>query len=280
MRLSVLGIYDLENMSWTEVDEQQQASMPCFNWGHHPYFVFGDHGRLYHAGKIEKSAIQFYYTLDDTKLTLTPFATDGELFLYLIANSLYNDTEDELIERRANNDWYRRVVTISNDGEVTLVANLDGFVVSDGVIAGDFLYFTSFDDKSRSTRFDVLSINLTLDDPRQEPVLIRDDYVTSKLYQYQGQVLYHDLKQQILYNDEITINLDRDTQDIMIDDEVDMLAMKCETPEGPLELVFVDIPTGKVLGTYLNAINYVREGMDITIYGHGFIEHLSLAEEE
>jgi len=161
-----------------------------------------------------------------------------------------------------------------------LVANLDGFVVSDGVIAGDFLYFTSFDDKSRSTRFDVLSINLTLDDPRQEPVLIRDDYVTSKLYQYQGQVLYHDLKQQILYNDEITINLDRDTQDIMIDDEVDMLAMKCETPEGPLELVFVDIPTGKVLGTYLNAINYVREGMDITIYGHGFIEHLSLAEEE
>jgi len=277
MSTGLLGIYDLESLDWTSIDEQD-AFCQSFGWGNFPYIVFGKSKRLYHAGKIEESSLRFYYTLDDAKLSLTPFATDGELFLYIIADSYIDDTEDEFLKRIANNDWYRRVGTISEDGEFELFANLDGIGVDSGAIAGDYLYFTSYN--FTSDLYEVWSVDLTLNDPQQEPVLIRDDYTTFQLYQYQGQVLYLDFEQQILYNDEVTIRFNRDTSTIMIDNEADMLAMKVQVPGEANELVLMNIPSGEVLGTYRKAINYVREGTDITIYGYGFIEHLSLAEEE
>jgi hypothetical protein len=260
-----LGIYDLELMRWDEIDEQD-AFFQSFDWGNvYPYVVFGQNDRLFHAGKFTDTKLQFYFTLENKQQALTPFAADSNLLLYIIAQGV-----DE--------DCVRRIVTISEDGKLKLIADLDGMPVSGGVIAGDFLYFTSYNEDT--SLLDVWRINLTKPDTNQKPELIQKNYTSSRLYQYKRQVLFLDLEKQILYSDAITIELSQRADLIMIDDEVNILAEMYVNQDMKLELAFTDISSGQILGTYPGAINFTREGSVITIYGNGFIEELNLSEGE
>jgi len=262
-----LGFYNLELLQWNPIDSDvaQGAFFQGFGWGNiYPYFVFGQHERLFHAGKIAESTLNHSFTLENRKEALTPFATNGELFLYMI-------------EQVTEDDYIKRVVTISNDGKLELIANLDGLPVMDGVIAGNYLYFTC--PGENTDFFEIWRINLILNDPYQQPELIRNEYTTFRIYQYQGQVLFLDLERRILYNDEITIELSQRADLIMVDDEVSILVEMYVNSDMVLEIAFTDISSGEILGTFPGAINFIREGSIITIFGQGFIEHLDLQGE-
>jgi hypothetical protein len=262
-----LGVYDLDRFQWKSIDDAdaQDAFFQSFGWGNvYPYFVFGQHGRLFHAGKINEQKLYFNFTLDNEQESLAPFATDGELFLYMI-------------EQVTEEEFFKKVVTISSDGELKTIANLDGMPVMDGVIAGNYLYFTC--PVMDTDAFEVWSIDLTKNDPHQQTTLVREDYHSFKIYQYKGNVLFLDFEKQLLFNDEVTINLSQKSDLIMIDDEVNILAEQY-TKDMTLELSFTDISSGEILGTYPGAINFTREGSVITIYGDGFIEKLDLTKGE
>jgi len=265
-----LGIYNSAEMRWEAISDQD-AMFLSFGFGNeYPYFIFGQHGRLFHAMKIVGSAFRFAgYTLENTQQALAPFATDGELFLYLA-------------EQVMEDGFIKQVVTISEEGDIALIANLDGMSVMDGVIAGDYLYFTcSIVDKGdNSIRYEVWRVNLTRDEPEQHPELIREDYSTYQIYQYQGKVLFLDLDEQVLYNDEVTIDLSQKAELIMIDEKANILVEQYINSESSLELAFTDILSGNLLGTFPNAINFTREGSVITIYGNGFIEYIDLRGED
>ncbi|MDR1927142.1 MAG: hypothetical protein LBQ33_00710 [Oscillospiraceae bacterium] len=258
-----LGIYDLTEMQWEPIVEQD-AFFQSFGWGNvYPYIVFGQHFRLFHAGRIAGSVLEFNYTLEDKQQSLGPFATNGDLFLYII-------------EQITKDDYTKRVVTISETGELELVANLGGMGVMGGTIAGDHLYFPCPVDDTDF--YEVWRFDLTKNDPYQSPELIRDDYTAYRLYQYKGNIVYLDDKNETLYNDESTIPLGRRVDEIMIDEEVNVLVMQYVTQESGMETIFTDISSGQILGTYPNAINFTREGSVITIYGNGFIEELNLSQ--
>lgn len=265
-----LGIYDLEKMHWESINDQN-AMFLSFDFGNvYPYFIFGQQGRLFHAMKLVDSSLQFNdYTLENTQQAIAPFATDGKRFLYLI---------EQVIE----DSFIKQVITISDGGEIELIANLDGMPVMEGTIAGDYLYFTCsiVNESDNFIHYEVWRVNLTLNDPEQSPELIRDDYTTYRIYQYQEQVLFLDLEKQILYNDEITIELSQNAELIMIDEEVNILVEQYINSEMTIELAFTDISSGDFLGTFPDAINFIREGFIITIYGNGFIEYIDLRGED
>lgn len=261
---NTLGIYDLESWQWNPIDAQG-AFFQGFGWGNeYPYFVVGKQNiHEFQAGKINGSDLRFNYSLKNKKEALAPFATDGELFLYMIEQV----SEDEIV---------KRVVTISDDGTSELVANLDGLPVMDGVIAGDYLYFTCYNEDTEL--FEVWSFDLTQNNPEQQPVLIQNDYTSFQLYQYRGKLLFVDFEKQILYNDEFTIKLSQKADLIMIDDEANILVEEYVTSENLLEISFTDILSGKRIGVYQKAINFTRTGFTVTIYGDGFIEQLDLTK--
>ena len=261
-----LGIYDLDLMKWTPI-EAQNALFQSFDWGnYYPYYVVGQHNKLlFKAGKVEDSSLDFHFSLKNKAEALAPFATDGETFLYMI-------------ERITENDYFKSVVTISDDGKAELVVNLDGMPVMDGVIAGDYLYFTC--PIENSDLYEVWKLNLTEKTIGQKPVLVRNDYNTFKIFQYKGQVLYLNIDEKHLYNNEVKINLSQEADEIMVDNEAGFVAEKYVTDSGHLEITFTDILSGKILGTYKNAINFTRDGTVITIYGQGFIEKLDLGKTE
>lgn len=261
-----LGTYDLDAMEWKEINAQG-AFFQGFDWGNvYPYFVVGaQNAYKFCAGKADNASLKFNYYMDNDVQALTPFAADGNLFLYLI-----EEVNDETC--------LKRLITISDEGEAELFANLDGMNVMSGVIAGDYLYFACSCDGS--DYYEVWSLDLTKDLQNRSPVLVRSDYDTFRLYQYKNKLLYIDIEKRILYNDEITINMSRKSDLVFIDDDFNILAEEYTNDDNNLEIAFTDISSGAVLGTYVDAINFTRTGSVITVYGNGYIEHLNLSNED
>lgn len=259
---NMLGIYDVDTQQWHPVDAQG-AFFQSFDWGNKsPYYVVGQqHIFPFYVGKISNSSLQFHYVLENKNQSLCPFATDGKLFLFLIEEV----TED---------DYIKRVVTITDNGLVHLIANLDGMPVMEGRIVGDYLYFTCPIDNSDF--YNVWKININEHNSDIKPILVRSDYQSFHLYQYQDQLLYLDIENQHLYNDEITINLTKKPDLLMIDDQADIMVEAYVTAENHFVITFIDILTGSILGTYADAINFFRSDSEITIYGNGFIDYLYL----
>jgi hypothetical protein len=262
-----LGVYDLELMQWDSIDDGK-TPVQGFGWGNvYPYFVVGQqYVNPFYAGKATDHILQFNFLLENEQEALVPFATNGEVFLYII---------EQVTE---NNDFFKKIVTISDDGKTTLIVNLDGMPVMGGVIAGNYLYFTC--PVQDSDFYEVWKVDLSKTDQYQKPILVREDYSSYKIYQFKEKVLFLDSQKRTLYNDEISIKLNHEADSIVIDDEVNLLVEMHPNAEMSLELVFTDILSGSLLGTYKDAINFTREGSIVTIYGNGFIEHLDLAEGE
>jgi hypothetical protein len=260
-----LGVYNFKLKQWERIDDGQ-TPVQGFGWGNsYHYFVIGQqYVNSFYAGKATESTLKFNFMLESQQEALVPFATDGDLFLYMI---------EEVTE---NNDFFKKIVTISDDGKTSLIANLDGMPAMGGVIVGHYLYFTC--PVQNVDFYEVWRIDLNQSGSQQRPLLVRDDYSSYKIYQYQGKVLFLDSKKQSLYNDDISIKLNHEADLITIDSEFGVIAEMYVTEGSQLELKFTDISSKKVLGTYLNAINFTREGTIITIYGNGFIEHLDLSK--
>lgn len=257
-----LGIYDLSTMEWSAIDAQG-AFFQAFDWGNnYSYYVVGAQDTHdFHLGKAEKGSLTFYYSQNNKKQALTPFATDGKHFLYLI---------EQVDEKRC----LKRIVMISEEGKITPVANLDGMGVMGGVLIDGILYFTC--PRQDSDFYEVWRLELSEDTGQQKPVLIRDDYNTFRLYRYRNHLLYIDIENRLLYGEDIKIRMSHSADLVWIDDEVNLLVEEYVNGNHNLEITFTDISSGKILGAYEKAINFTREDSRITIYGSGFIEYLDL----
>lgn len=257
-----LGVYDSELMKWNEVDAQG-GQFQSFGWGNvYPYFIVGSYNtQKYYAGKTDEATLRYYYSLGEEGAVLTPFATDGKLFLYIV-------------EQMNVKPCRKRIITISEKGEAETLINLDGFGVMGGVIIGDCLYFVS--PHENTEYYNIWSIDLTKDTHNQKPVLIKSDYTDYRLYEYKGKLLYLNLKDKILYNDETNIKLSHESNLIWIDQETDILVEEYVNSENSLEMSITNISTGTVLGAYADAINFRIADSVITVYGNGYIERLDL----
>lgn len=261
-----LGIYDTELFEWQPL-KVENSFFQSFLWGNeYPYYVVGgQYKNNFQVGMLDDTSLNFYFSLKDKNEALAPFATNGELFFYMI-------------EKVTENEYLKKVVTISPEGTTNLVANLDGFPVMDGVIAGKYLYFTC--PIKDSDLYEIWCFDLSTGNPNQEPNLICNDYNSYRLYSYRDKLLCIDVSKKILYNDDVIINLYQKSDLVIINEKYDFIAEKYATPEGKLEISFTAIPSGKVLGRYQNAINFSVSDSVITIYGKGFIEYLYLKQGE
>lgn len=262
-----LGVYDLESMEWSEIGVQDTLCLG-FDWGNiYPYYTMGNLGIYeYHAGKIIDNSLDFYFSLDDKNVALVPFATNGTVFYYVV-------------EQMNIEPCKKRIVTISEQGDIETVINLDGVGVMDGIIAGKFLYYTSScDDECGNTN--VWKIDISKENDKKQPLLVKKEYNDYKLYEYNDEVLFIDTAKQILYNENIIIKLKQQSTLVWVDDKLNILVEKYVNSESNIEMCITDITTNRILGIYKNAINFDIEKTTIKVYGRGFIEYLNLTGDE
>lgn len=258
-----LGIYDTKSHEWSNLNVNNSPFL-AYDFGNiYPYFTVGNVGtEKYFLGKINRNSLDFNFNLDDEEIALVPFATDGEKFFYIV-------------EQMNINPCKKQIITISDDGKMELIADLDGIGVMDGIIIGNYIYYTApcSDNCGNSS---VWCIDISENNENQKSVLIKDEYTNYQLFEFNDEVLYLDSENNVLYNENRTINLSRESSIIWIDDSTNILAEKYVNEDGDLAICFTDISKSKSLGDFINAINFKIEDNKITIYGKGYIKNINL----
>lgn len=256
-----LGLYDTNAKRW-EAIYYEGCLFQTFGWGNdHRYYIVGSEDNSnFDLIKTDGASLRLIasYSVDKDQ-SMSPFVTDSDNLYYML-------------ETVTDSDYKKKIITLDNEGEMSVVKDLDGMAVMNGVIANGYLFFTTYNKNgTHSVWKDKLDSGT-----EQQPIDILDGYDTYLLYEYGSDVLFVDNKNNKLYNSNIIISLTHSLDSVYIDEDVNMVAEKYPDVSGHDIIVLSDIITGAVLGRYEDAINYRRNGLSVTIYGNGYIDHLDL----